>query len=399
MAASMGKQHYSSVPSDHYHQDYSTLEVDESANLPEVKPAPDRNQLPEAVNTTGKELAPATGIASNSKLAASNYTDASGVEHSQVYYQNASTLQIWMADWDSAAGSWSRSLVQASNNDTAVNPRNGTAIAAANYWTEAGDNTTDFRCLFIDDSLYVRFLWAANRSAAAGGWQLSSQQDGVMQAGANSSLAEYVPGCNVTQGCNSADFTLYESGTNNAMLFYPFGDGDGAVTGKLAVSGLTARKGSAMAVAPIPRVEARSVAYPRVGVYLVDDEGYLAEAYGGYDLDWEDTDLSTSVPVTVDEGGQIAAMSQYRLDDYNLQILITKADGGVKMAYMNGDSWGENNAVEGMEDVVALSPIAANQLGRVYAFEDAGNGTQLVEWTRVTGTIPRFERVGVVESG
>ncbi|KAL1626705.1 hypothetical protein SLS54_002868 [Diplodia seriata] len=107
----------------------------------------------------------------------------------------------------------------------------------------------------------------------------------------------------------------------------------------------------------------------------------------------------TSVPVTVDEGGQIAAMSQYRLDDYNLQILITKADGGVKMAYMNGDSWGENNAVEGMEDVVALSPIAANQLGRVYAFEDAGNGTQLVEWTRVTGTIPRFERVGVVESG
>lgn len=91
-------------------------------------------------------------------------------------------------------------------------------------------------------------------------------------------------------------------------------------------------------------------------------------------------------------------MSQYRLDDYNLQILITKTDGGVKMAYMNGDAWSSLNSVSGMEDVVPLSPIAANQLGRVYALESSDNGTQLVEWSRVTGTIPKFERVGVVDT-
>lgn len=126
-----------------------------------------------------------------------------------------------------------------------------------------------------------------------------------MQAGANSSLAEWLPGCNVTQGCNSADFTLYESAASNLMIYYPFGDGDGAVTGKLSVSGLTGRAGTALAVAPIPKVEARDTPYPQVGMYMVDGDGYLAEVYGGFDLDWTDTDLSEwNFLVSMEGGGR-----------------------------------------------------------------------------------------------
>lgn len=205
MAQLPGKQSYSSVPSGQPHEYYSTMEVDESANLPEVKPTADKDHLPEAVNTTGKEVAPlpahgagaaaagrpagricglrrrtfwiglgvaiaiiigvavgagvgATrkssrntssssssklprGIASNSKLAANNYTDSSGVEHTHVYYQDNS-LQIYMADKASTATDWSFAEVLAQNNDSAINPKNGTPIAAANYWTTAGDNVT-----------------------------------------------------------------------------------------------------------------------------------------------------------------------------------------------------------------------------------------------------------------
>lgn len=100
----------------------------------------------------------------------------------------------------------------------------------------------------------------------------------------------------------------------------------------------------------------------------------------------------------MDTGAQLAAMSQYREDDFNVQVFMTQADGGVKMAYMNGDRWQWTNSVDGMEDVLPLSPIAANQLGRVYAFENGTSGRQIVEWQRINGDMPTFERVGVVNT-
>ncbi|KAL1630336.1 hypothetical protein SLS56_005008 [Neofusicoccum ribis] len=339
------------------------------------------------------------GIAPNSKLAAANYTDVLGVEHSQVYYQDYS-LQIWMADWDSSVGNWTFSKVLAENNNTAVNPKNGTPIATYNFWKGSG-NQSDFRCLFLDDSNYVRFLWAPLQTGADGRWQLVEDKDGVLLAGVNSSLTEYTRQCNDTIGCNSADFTLYETPDDGPMLYYPRGNADSSSSSsatKFSVENVTAQEGTAMAVAPIPRSAKRNLVYPTVGLYLIDDEGYLAEIYGGYNSRWRDTGLTENVQqLPVDLGAQLAAMSQYRLDDFNLQIMITKTDGGVKMAYMNGD-WNKQDPVEGMDSVLPLSPIAANQLGRVYALESSDNGTQLVEWIRITGTDPSFKRVGVIDT-
>ncbi|GME28785.1 uncharacterized protein K452DRAFT_313087 [Neofusicoccum parvum] len=433
------------ISSERQQQGYSTLEVEQNANFPEVDLG---DQLPESPNTTSEEVvvtpahtdtqaerkicslrrntfwivlamavlvviavivgasigatrsddsgnaasstsndnsgvseAPRRGIAPNSKLAAANYTDELGVEHSQVYYQDYS-LQIWMADWDRSTGNWTFSKVLDENNDATVKPMNGTPIAAYNRWKGLDNNESDFRCLFLDDSSYVRLLWAPNRTGADARWLLVEENDRTMLAGANSSLTDI-------------------RSRNGLMMYYPRGNGDSSssrpTTRKLSVEYVTAQEGTAITVAPIPAIPWREMVYPSVELYLIDDGGYLAGIYGGYNARWKDTGLKNAQELPVDPGAQLAAMSQYRQDDYNLQIMMTKTNGGVKMAYMNGD-WNKQDSVEGMDSVLPLSPIAANQLGHVYALESSDNGTQLVEWIRMTGTDPSFQRVGAIDT-
>ncbi|GME66009.1 uncharacterized protein K452DRAFT_313087 [Neofusicoccum parvum] len=456
-----GNQGNITISSERQQQGYSTLEVEQNANFPEVDLG---DQLPESPNTTSEEVvvtpahtdkqaerkicglrrnsfwialamavlvviavivgasigatrsddsgnaasstsndnsgvseAPRRGITPNSKLAAANYTDELGVEHSQVYYQDYS-LQIWMADWNGSSGNWTFSKVLAENNDTAINPMNGTPIAAYNFWGGSGNNESNFRCLFLDDSSYVRLLWAPDRMGADARWLLAEKIDRTMLASANSSLTEYTRQCN---GCNDADFTLYESLGNGLVIYYPYGNDDSSssmpTTKKLSIESFTAQKGTAMAVAPFLSILNDGFVYPMVGLYLIDDEGNLAEIRGGYNWRWEDWGLKNEWQLPVDPGAQLAAMSQYRQDDFNLQIMMTKTNGGVKMAYMNG-KWNKQDSVEGMDSVLPLSPIAANQLGHVYALESSDNGTQLVEWIRITGTDPSFKRVSVIDT-
>lgn len=70
------------------------------------------------------------GVASSSRLAAANCTDAGGAEHSQVFYQNATSMEIWMADYNDARANWTFSPVLPQDNNSAVIPKNGTPIAA-----------------------------------------------------------------------------------------------------------------------------------------------------------------------------------------------------------------------------------------------------------------------------
>lgn len=77
------------------------------------------------------------GVAPNSDLAAANYTDPSGAEHSQVYYQDNS-LGIWMTDWNSSSDSWTPSPVSDKGSANVIYPKNGTPIAA-NNWILDGD--------------------------------------------------------------------------------------------------------------------------------------------------------------------------------------------------------------------------------------------------------------------
>lgn len=437
--------------------DYSTLEVDDRPEhvFPEVVPKPNANDLPEAVNTTGKEAVfPAThtprsaticglrkrtfwialvafiivvgiavgvgvgvgatrndgsddsnstssaatsrrGVASNSKLAANNYTDADGVEHSQLYYQDAS-LAIMSADYSNATSAWTLKEVAAENNTTDMTPRNGTPIAAGNWYT--GERSSDWRVLWADASNQIRAVYTLNESRSTG-WDVLGQVDNLFAIDANSSLVHYLAMCNQTTSCNSADFVGYEAPSSEGVqLQWRFSSKDSS--GKLAVSNgnISPDSGTAMAVAPIPEIAKRNMSYPQVALYFIEDDT-LVELWGGSNIEWTNNDLAPDgSKIPVDTGAQLAAMSQYREDDFNVQVFMTQADGGVKMAYMNGDRWQWTNSVDGMEDVLPLSPIAANQLGRVYAFENGTSGRQIVEWQRITGDMPTFERVGVVNT-
>lgn len=83
----------------------------------------------------------------------------------------------------------------------------------------------------------------------------------------------------------------------------------------------------------------------------------------------------------MDSGAQLAAMSQLPDGSWN----------GSKSV------WNFVELVEGMEEVLPLSPIAVTQSGHVYALE---SGPQIVEWKLVTGNQPpTFERVGITGIG
>ncbi|EKG18140.1 hypothetical protein MPH_04672, partial [Macrophomina phaseolina MS6] len=282
---------------------------------------------------------------------------------------------------------------------------------------------SDFRVLWADKNNSIRAVYVLNESISTG-WNILPQIDNLFSIDEGSSLVEYLGMCNQTTTCNAADFFGYEAPSSDGIqLEWRYGRGD---SGRLSVTSgnsISPDEGTAMAAAPIPKIESRNMSYPIVALYFVQGEA-LVELRGGADLDWTNTNLkrefrpfyyhqhtpypvisltALSLPadgssVPVDAGAQLAAMTQYRDDDYNIQVLMTKSGGGVKMAYMNGDRWAWTNSVEGMESVMALSPIAANQLGRVYAFENSTAGPQIVEWQRITGDMPTFQRVGSVNT-
>ncbi|KAF2136521.1 uncharacterized protein K452DRAFT_313087 [Aplosporella prunicola CBS 121167] len=325
------------------------------------------------------------GISRNSQLATANYTDKLGIDHSQLYYQDNS-LQIWSADWNSSASNWTLYEVLSHDNKTII-PKDGTPIATANYWRPELGNT-DYRCLFVDNENFVRIFFII-RGATSDPWAIWPAIDRVMQVSENSSLVHYMRQCD---GCDNSDFTSYESQAGDLIIHYPFSNGDGGdVTGKLQPNGIVIDKYTAMAVAPLP---ARSSKTASVAMYLVSG-GLLAEIYGMWGQTWVVSDLISTRQYSVDNGAQLAAITQPTGADFKKQVLITKADGGVKMAYMDGSDWCYQDNVDGMEKVLPLSPIAANQLGRVYALED---GPQVVEWTMINGSVPTFKRVGAVDT-
>lgn len=71
-------------------------------------------------------------VASTSRLAAANYTDAYGVDHSQVFYQDSS-LEIWMSDWNSGSENWNPFPVLDNDSTSSISPKNGTPITANNW--------------------------------------------------------------------------------------------------------------------------------------------------------------------------------------------------------------------------------------------------------------------------
>lgn len=66
--------------------------------------------------------------------------------------------------------------------------------------------------------------------------------------------------------------------------------------------------------------------------------------------------------IPIHPGAQMAAMSYKHNDLRYVQVLLTRKDGGVAIAYLDGgpvEDWVYVESVKGIEMVIALSPIAA----------------------------------------
>ncbi|KAF9630007.1 hypothetical protein BFW01_g188 [Lasiodiplodia theobromae] len=285
-------------------------------------------------------------VAPFSQLAAENYTDKQGVERSLVYYQD-SALDIWKADLDTSTGNWSLAKV----NTFDMDPKNGTPIAAVNWVNES--TVTD-----------------------------------------NSALVTYDKVCNDV--CDVTALNIFRSAKSNETAFaYPNERPDFNTSS--AALNVTADDDTAYALMPTVAIPELNETHPSIGVFLSAErklrEFYFARGYG-----WTPGTMGSDVPV--DPGARIAAM-WYTHDGLRYaQVLMTRSNGSVAMAYLDGgpeNDWTYTDNVDGMEDVVPLSPISATKTGHLFALENGVNGTEIVHFRRtsVTGT-PTFERAGPV---
>ncbi|KAL1619072.1 hypothetical protein SLS54_006924 [Diplodia seriata] len=324
---------------------YSTLEVDESANLPQ--------------------------------LSATNYTDPQEKEHSQVYFQDES-LDIWMADREAADGTFNYFP------DASVTENNEVESEFGLRYLDAGTNR-------------IRARFVKNRMIGQT-WQVAPTPDqSAYRAASNSSLAGYADACGAA--CVQTNMMAFADADDaETHVAYPYAARYGYDT--FPSRGVGADAGTAYALVPVLPLAGRvNDSQPYVAMYL-SARGRLREVYFGVEPQpaWNASDMD--VDLVVDTGSRIAAMAR-RLDDLRyVQVLATKRDGGVMMAYLDGGPdkpWAATEAVEGMENVIPLSPIAANQVGHVYALEEVDGRREIVEWKMAseTGT-PTFDRVGVV---
>ncbi|KAF4310704.1 hypothetical protein GTA08_BOTSDO13731 [Botryosphaeria dothidea] len=175
----------------------------------------------------------------------------------------------------------------------------------------------------------------------------------------------------------------FRSATQNTTAFaYPYDTPAFNTSGAaLPPGGVAVDAASAYAFAPMLSVDGE--ARPQTALYL--SVGHrLQEFWFLFRVGWSARNLS--VPMEIDRGAPIAATSYVYGGKRYVQVLVTRTDGGVRMAYLDGGTnstadWTYTDEVSGMEDVVPLSPIAATQTGR----------------TSTTG-MPVWERVGVVNT-
>ncbi|KAL1642918.1 hypothetical protein SLS58_005160 [Diplodia intermedia] len=344
-----------------------------------------------ATDTSGR-------VAFFSQLSATNYTDPQEKEHSQVYFQDGS-LDIWMADREASDGSaWSLSQV----NTTGTSPKNGTPIAAFNYFPEASvtennEVESEFGLRYLDTGTnQIRARFVKNRMIGQT-WQVAPTPDqSNYRAASNSSLAGYADACAGAACVQTNMLAFADADDARTHVAYPYAARYGYDT--FPSSRVGADAGTAYAFVPVLPLARVNDSQPYVAMYL-SARGRLREVYFGVEPApaWNASDMD--VDLVVDTGGRIAAMAR-RLDDLRyVQVLATKRDGGVMMAYLDGGPdrpWAATETVQGMENVIPLSPIAANQVGHVYALEELDGRPEIVEWkmTSETGT-PTFDRVGV----
>ncbi|KAL0253462.1 hypothetical protein SLS55_010441 [Diplodia seriata] len=305
-----------------------------------------------------------------------------------------------MADLDTTAKTWNFTKT----NTTGMNPKNGTAISAYNWPWPSGAQRCDFHMRFLSTTNTIRALYAKD-ALQTSPWTSPADVDNIWQATADSSLVLHGGDCG-SAFCDSIDFMVYRSANtgNPLAAAYPYNDPGFATVPANGGDGVVADNGTALAKAPIPLVKRRNDTFPRDAVYLATNDGSLTELYYASGQPWNVTDMSAP-NMTLDPGSQMAALSY--IDAHGLlyvQVLATRAGGGAAVAYLDGapeGGWASNASVAGMEGVLPLSPIAASQMGRVYALEagEGGGAPVLVEWVRTAEVgVPTFERVGVVDT-
>ncbi|KAF2146416.1 uncharacterized protein K452DRAFT_336538 [Aplosporella prunicola CBS 121167] len=424
------------------HSPHSTLEVDHSDYQPEVirnepeRPLAESNNLPEVVTQRSKmlgsgEKAPSgfhgwkrgritaviltlliaigvgvgvgvgvgmsrhhegaasitTAFLPNTRLAAVNYTDSKDALHHLVFYQK-DTLAIWQADFDNSSGKWVLSEIQ-----TTFTPKRETPIAVD------VQEPREIHLYFLDKGNNIRQLKYSDK------WSLGPI-DKIFVAHEDSKLASYSKQCSI---CREANYLVYQRTSGNGSLEIVQYTLDGVYNSSSVFFSREKTPNVDNADFTMATLLGADNKEPTVSLFV--NTGVL-EQFLYIDYKFQDWNLSRSISsryhqntnrlgdrtkIDMNKDSSITALTQSEEGKRLIQVLTTGENGGVTVArYYGVDSDWESIKVQSMNKVRALSPISANQAGRVYAFV----GTQLYEWYRVEdcgGSICRFEEIGIVD--
>ncbi|KAK7613330.1 hypothetical protein BKA81DRAFT_231578 [Phyllosticta paracitricarpa] len=139
----------------------------------------------------------------SSRLSALNFTDASGHENHQVYYQS-NGLDIFQASWNTTTLEWQTSKVTGADCDV----KNNTPIAANVYWDS--NDEMGFHVYYLDSENMIQRRWSSLRD---GVWY--GEQNGTVVAAASSDLASQGSTC---YRCLQDDLVIFQDDTGKLQM-------------------------------------------------------------------------------------------------------------------------------------------------------------------------------------
>lgn len=140
-------------------------------------------------NSSSPHTSPSPNILSTSKLTSSNRTDADGVTHRTVFFQDPHNA-IVAREWDARTRTWTTNNVTDAmrNSATPLNPAPGTPLASASgVWDLVSGAETHLFFLAPDYHISSAFLYSPDTDPT--GWRHDVLGDASLQARAGSQLA------------------------------------------------------------------------------------------------------------------------------------------------------------------------------------------------------------------
>ncbi|KAH9907724.1 hypothetical protein F4778DRAFT_445010 [Xylariomycetidae sp. FL2044] len=327
-------------------------------------------------------------ILTESKLAAANFTDADGVVHRSLFFQDAYNALISMR-WDSGGKTWAKDNLTAMMAATTrpLNPQAGTPLACASM---ERDPKFETHLWFVDPQWMIRSLAAADPVGSPSSWENDTLDEAQLQTWPGGQLAATWQRCWNAEDCDGWWIVAYQRPegaikTANSSIWG---------TATVAVESADVSANSSLTLTPMLRgayLDRFELGWEAPG----NDVGTLQMTY--YNETWtnsgnRDTQLIADVPAQATDQ-QFAAT---KLGNWRQSLYVALlGDGTVKGNYYDGRKYNVLSSIsfaDGPVDDPKFSAIAMTDDAMFYGIVD----DQILEYQVDAADPSQLKFVGVV---